>query len=143
MVEPTATPDAPVSVEAAPDPQDPPHPNAAPEPPAASEPAPSREPGGPRDAATTATQSQLRRFIKSRAWIPMHELRRRFGIEGGDDEMSRIVVDEHPIFIGLPPREAEMIGELIRQGEVGYELILDPECPAVAGLYPMRPVVRS
>ena len=28
----------------------------------------------------TTTPSQLRRFIKSRPWVPMHELRRRFGI---------------------------------------------------------------
>jgi hypothetical protein len=138
MVEPTLTPDVPMLVDPAPERQDPPSPDGIPEPAPASEPA-----AGPRDPMTTATQSQLRRFIKSRAWIPMHELRRRFGIEGGDDDMSRIVVDGHPLFIGLPPREADMIGELIRQGDVGYELILDPECPAIAGLYPMRPVVRG
>ncbi len=31
-------------------------------------------PGGPR---TTCTSAQLRRFIKSRPWVPLHELRRR------------------------------------------------------------------
>ncbi|MEI8333056.1 MAG: hypothetical protein WCH74_04300 [Chloroflexota bacterium] len=92
---------------------------------------------------TAATQSQLRRFIKSRAWIPMHELRRRFEIEGGDDDMSQITVDGCRLYVGLPPREAGLVGDLIRQGEVGYELLLDPVCPAIAGLYPMRPVVRG
>ena len=92
---------------------------------------------------TAATQSQLRRFIKSRAWIPMHELRRRFEIEGGDDDMSQITVDGCRLYVGLPPREAGLVGDLIRQGEVGYELLLDSVCPAIAGLYPMRPVVRG
>jgi hypothetical protein len=94
-----------------------------------------------RESATT--QSQLRRFIKSRAWIPMHELRRRFGIEGDDEDMSQILVEGRRLYVGLPPREAAMIGDLIRQGEVGFELLMDPVCPGIAGLYPMRPVIRG
>ncbi len=99
----------------------------------------------PVDAAgpSGATASQLRRFVKSRPWVPMHELRRRFGIEGSDDEMNPIDLKDGRIFIGLPPREAALVGDLIRQGEVGYELVHDPDCPAVAGVYPMRPVVRT
>ena len=30
--------------------------------------------------AVGCTQAQLRRFIKSRPYVPMHELRRQFGI---------------------------------------------------------------
>ncbi len=90
-----------------------------------------------------ATASQLRRFIKSRPWVPMHELRRRFAIEGPEDEMSPVDVAGARIFVGLPQREAGLLGELLRQGEVGYELVHDPDCPAVAGVYPMRPVVRT
>ena len=107
-----------------------------------------REPGRPdrpsdAPAGGGATASQLRRFVKSRPWVPMHELRRRFGIEGSDDEMNPIDLKDGRIFIGLPPREAALVGELIRQGEVGVELVHDPDCPAVAGVYPMRPVVRT
>jgi hypothetical protein len=101
--------------------------------------------GVPADAVTfepTTTPSQLRRFIKSRPWVPMHELRRRFGIEGGDDDMSGVEFEGGRIFLGLPPREAAMLGDLIRQGEVGFELVHDPDCPAVAGVFPMRPVAR-
>lgn len=97
--------------------------------------------GEPREP--TATSSQLRRFIKSRPWVPMHELRRRFALNGGDDEMTGIDVEGGRVFVGLPPREAAMIGDLIRQGDVGFELVHDPDCPAVAGVFPMRPVART
>ena len=90
-----------------------------------------------------ATASQLRRFIKSRPWVPMHELRRRFGIEGPEDEMAPIELGAATVYVGLPAREAGLLGDLIRQGEVGYELVHDPDCPAISGVYPMRPVVRT
>jgi hypothetical protein len=32
----------------------------------------------------------MRRFIKSRPYVPVHELRRRFLIEGLEDEVSPI-----------------------------------------------------
>jgi hypothetical protein len=73
----------------------------------------------------------------------MHELRRRFGIEGPEDEMAPMDVPDGRVFVGLPAREAALLADLIRQGDVGYELVHDPDCPAVAGVYPMRPVVRS
>jgi hypothetical protein len=89
------------------------------------------------------TPAQMRRFIKSRPWIPMHELRRRFLINGSEDEVTPIDVDSHRVFVGLPEREGRMLGELLRVGDVGYELALDPGCPVVVGVYPMRPVARS
>ena len=91
----------------------------------------------------TCTQAQLRRFIKSRPWVPMHELRRRFGINGGDDDVSLIRVGDRTLFIGLPPAEGWMMGELLSAGDVGCELSLDPVTPVVIGVYPMRPVPRS
>lgn len=90
-----------------------------------------------------ATGPQLRRFIKSRAYVPMHELRRRFGINGQDDDVTPVDVDRHRIFVGLPPREGELLGELLRAGDIGYELSLDPISPIVVGVYPMRPVTRG
>ena len=97
---------------------------------------------GPELASCTAPQ--LRRFIKSRPYVPMHELRRRFGINGSDDDVSAIDLgDRHRVFVGLPPREGSLLGELLRGGDIGYELSLDPRTPIVIGLYPMRPVARS
>ena len=90
------------------------------------------------------TAPQLRRFIKSRPYVPMHELRRRFGINGTEDDVSGIDLGgDHRVYVGLPPREGSLLGELLRGGDIGYELSLDPRTPIVIGLYPMRPVARS
>ena len=94
------------------------------------------------DGQGACTQAQLRRFIKSRPYVPLHELRRRFGLNGADDDVSGVDVDGHLVFIGLPERETGLLGELLRQGDVGYELLLDPTSPIVIGVFPMRPVQR-
>jgi hypothetical protein len=94
------------------------------------------------EAPTPCTQAQLRRFIKSRPYVPLHELRRRFGLNGADDDVSGVDVDGRRIFIGLPERETGLLGELLRQGDVGYELLLDPTSPLLIGVFPMRPVQR-
>jgi hypothetical protein len=89
------------------------------------------------------TAPQLRRFIKSRPYVPMHELRRRFAIDGGEDDVTAVDLTTGRIYVGLPSREGSLLGELLRGGEVGYELSLDPRSPIVVGLYPMRPVARG
>jgi hypothetical protein len=73
----------------------------------------------------------------------MHELRRRFGINGVDDDVSPMRVGDHTLFIGLPPDEGRMMGELLNAGDIGCELSLDPVTPVVIGVYPMRPVPRG
>jgi hypothetical protein len=73
----------------------------------------------------------------------MHELRRRFGINGHEDDVCAIDLGEGRVFVGLPPREGSLLGELLRGGDLGCELSLDPRTPVVVGLYPMRPVARS
>ncbi len=95
------------------------------------------------DADRGATAPQLRRFIKSRAYVPMHELRRRFAINGADDEVTPVDLERHRVFVGLPEREGRLLGELLRGGDIGYELSLDPISPIVVGVYPMRPVTRG
>ncbi len=95
-------------------------------------------------AERTATAPQLRRFIKSRAYVPMHELRRRFAINGGDDDVTPVDLEPRKrVFVGLPEREGRLLGELLRAGDIGYELSLDPISPIVVGVYPMRPVTRT
>jgi hypothetical protein len=127
-----------------------------PEPPASVETG-SLETGSPADPAISngladyasrpengaCTQAQLRRFVKSRPYVPLHELRRRFGIGGSEDEVSPVAVDGRTLFVGLPDREAGMVGELIRAGDAGYELLLDPDGPMIVGIWPTRPVQRS
>jgi hypothetical protein len=91
----------------------------------------------------TCTVAQLRRFIKSRPWVPMHELRRRFGINGTEDDVTPIRVGDQRLYIGMPPTEGHLMAELLGSGDVGYELSLDPGAPIVVGVYPMRPIPRS
>jgi hypothetical protein len=73
----------------------------------------------------------------------MHELRRRFAIDVADDEVSQVALDGTHIYVGLPGRESALLGELLKGGEIGYELSLDPLTPVVVGVYPMRPVPRA
>lgn len=108
--------------------------------------APDPVPSHPDDDAerrATCTTAQLRRFIKSRPWVPMHELRRRFGINGADDDVTPISVGDARLFVGLPSPEGQVLAELLRGGDVGYELSVDPWTPVVIGVYPMRPVPRG
>jgi hypothetical protein len=109
------------------------------------DPAGPRPPNGhpPMGLGSACTAPQLRRFIKSRPYVPMHELRRRFAIDGGEDDVTSVDLASGRIYVGLPSREGSLLGELLRGGEVGYELSLDPRSPIVVGLYPMRPVARS
>lgn len=89
------------------------------------------------------TAPQLRRFIKSRAYVPMHELRRRFAIVSDDDDVTQVdITAGSHVYVGLPTREGRLLGELLRAGDVGYELSLDPISPIVVGVFPMRPVPR-
>ena len=94
-------------------------------------------------AGPACTQAQLRRFIKSRPYVPIHELRRRFALGGDDDDVTGFESAGRRIFVGLPAREARLLGDLVLQGDVGYELLLDPTCPMVVGVFPVRPVQRS
>jgi hypothetical protein len=107
----------------------------------------------PRQATATApaseaepvggcTQAQLRRFIKSRPYVPMHELRRRFELNGSFDDVSPISTDQGCVYVGLPRRESVFIAELLRGGDIGIELSHDPAVPIVVGVYAMRPVSR-
>jgi hypothetical protein len=105
---------------------------------------PERQNGSAAPVSPSAgcTAPQLRRFIKSRPYVPMHELRRRFGINGADDDVTAVDLADGRVYVGLPAREGGLLGELLRAGDIGFELSLDPRSPIVVGLYPMRPVPR-
>jgi hypothetical protein len=95
------------------------------------------------EPAQGPTAAQLRRFIKSRPYVPLHELRRRFELNGELDEVTPVALPDGRVFVGLPRREAEFLGTLVRDGEVGLELSQDPAVPIVVGVFAMRPVTRS
>jgi len=88
------------------------------------------------------TQAQLRRFIKSRAYVPMHELRRRFVIDGEADDVLAVDTQDGRYWAGLPARECGFLAELVDRGEVGLELCHDPCVDMVIGVFAIRPVGR-
>ena len=90
----------------------------------------------------SCTQAQLRRFIKSRAYVPMHELRRRFAINGEADDVRVVDTNDGRIWVGLPERESGFLADLVDKGEVGLELCHDPCVDMVVGVYAIRPVGR-
>ena len=98
---------------------------------------------GQADPGSGCTASQLRRFIKSRPYVPMHELRRRFELNGEADDLSLIETADARYYVGLPARESQLIAELVGQGEIGVELCRDPSVPVVVGLFAMRPITRN
>jgi hypothetical protein len=89
------------------------------------------------------TVAQLRRFIKSRPYVPLHELRRRFELIGDLDDVTGVDVPDGHVYVGLPEREAEFLAGLVRDGDVGLELSKDPPMPIVVGVFPMKPVTRA
>jgi hypothetical protein len=88
------------------------------------------------------TQAQLRRFIKSRAYVPMHELRRRFAINGEADDVLAVETQEGRYWAGLPAKECGFLADLVDRGEVGLELCHDPCVDMIVGVYAIRPVGR-
>ena len=80
--------------------------------------------------------SSLRRYLTSRPYIAVADIRRRFGLE--PDAMSRISRNGTTAFIGLPDREASKLQDLWQRDEVGVELSVEVRAPVVVGVYPMR-----
>jgi hypothetical protein len=89
------------------------------------------------------TAAQFRRFIKSRPYVPLHELRRRFELNGDFDDVVPINGPDGCLYVGLPPREAQFIADLANDGDIGLEFSHDPVVPCVVGVYAMRPVARN
>ncbi|HEY7452717.1 MAG TPA: hypothetical protein VIA02_09435 [Candidatus Limnocylindria bacterium] len=88
-------------------------------------------------AAKRPSTSSLRRFVSSRPYVPVAELRRRFGLDE-PDAMVRISHNGTTAFIGVPAREAAKLEELWARDELGVELSVDVHAPVVVGVFPMR-----
>jgi len=88
-------------------------------------------------ASKRPSTSSLRRFVTSRPYVPVAELRRRFGLDE-PDAMARISRNGTAAYIGIPPREAGKLEELWVRDELGVELSVDVRAPVVVGVYPMR-----
>ena len=88
-------------------------------------------------AAKRPSTSSLRRFITSRPYVTVAELRRRFGLDDPDG-IGRLERNGTRAWIGLPEREAAKIQDLWQRDEVGLELSVEVRAPVVVGIYPMR-----
>ena len=80
--------------------------------------------------------SSLRRYLTSRPYISIADIRRRFGLE--PDAMSHIARNGTSAYIGLPEREALKLQDLWQRDEVGVELSVEVHAPVVVGVYPTR-----
>jgi hypothetical protein len=81
--------------------------------------------------------SSLRRFIASRPYVPVAEIRRRFALDDPDC-VCRVERGGISAFVGLPEREASKIQELWNRDEIGLELSVEVNAPVAVGVYPMR-----
>jgi len=81
--------------------------------------------------------SSLRRFITSRPYVAIAELRRRFVLDE-PDAVCRLERNGLVAWVGLPQREAAKLQDLWLRDEVGLELSVEVRAPVVVGVYPMR-----
>jgi hypothetical protein len=88
-------------------------------------------------ATKRPSTSSLRRFITSRPYVTVAELRRRFGLDD-PDAMTRLQRNGTSAWIGLPEREATKLQDLWHRDELGVELSVEVSASVVVGVYPMR-----
>jgi len=80
--------------------------------------------------------SSLRRYLTSRPYLSIADIRRRFGLD--PDSMSLVSRNGTTAYIGLPEREATKLQDLWQRDEVGVEFSVEVKAPVVVGVYPMR-----
>ena len=67
------------------------------------------------------SKSSLLWFIRSRSYVSVPDIRRRFNLEAGED-VYPIVVSTGRSYVGLPVDAARVLGDLVREGRIGLEL---------------------
>jgi hypothetical protein len=87
-------------------------------------------------ASKRPSTSSLRRYLTSRPYVAVADIRRRFGLD--PEAMSVVARNGTTAYIGLPEREALKLQDLWQRDEVGVELSVEVRAPVVVGIYPMR-----
>jgi hypothetical protein len=67
------------------------------------------------------SKSSLLWFIRSRSYVSVPDIRRRFNLEAGED-VYPIVTSSGRSYVGLPVDAARVLGDLVREGRIGLEL---------------------
>ena len=88
-------------------------------------------------ASKRPSTSSLRRFITTRSYVTVAELRRRFFLDE-PDAVCCLRRNGTSAFVGLPEREAAKLQDLWEREEIGLELSVEVRAPVVVGVYPMR-----
>lgn len=97
---------------------------------------------GPEDSQPVSEQarrlksSSLLWFISSRPYVPMADVRRRFGLE--TDTGTLLYDEEGTVHFGLPRQAAETLLDLKRKQKVGLQYDLEYATRIVVGAYPIR-----
>jgi hypothetical protein len=87
-------------------------------------------------ASKRPSTSSLRRYLTSRPYIAVADIRRRFGLD--PESMSVVSRNGTTAYIGLPEREASKLQDLWQRDEVGVELSVEVRAPVIVGIYPIR-----
>jgi len=80
------------------------------------------------------SKSSLLWFIRSRSYVSVPDIRRRFNLAGNED-VSPISDSQGKVYVGLPMDAARVLGELVREGRVGLELQPGVLARAATGVY--------
>lgn len=89
----------------------------------------------PQQQVRQATPAQVRRIAKARPYVPLHDLRRTYGLPGDEEITTRIETPEGAAWIGLPEREARIIESLVREGEIALIFADSSRARVVLGLH--------
>ena len=88
------------------------------------------------EQARRVKSSSLLWFISSRPYVPMADIRRRFGL--ATDTGSLLFDEEGAVHIGLPPQAAETLLDLKRKRKIGLQYDLEHAMRIAVGAYPLR-----
>jgi len=81
-------------------------------------------------------KSSLLWFIRSRSFVSIPDIRRRFNLPCAEDEVSAIALSrEGTVYVGLPREAAKLLQDLVREEKVGLELEPGIVARAATGVY--------
>lgn len=80
------------------------------------------------------SKSSLLWFIRSRSYVSIPDVRRRFNLNEGEDVLA-VSSREGAVYVGLPSDAAKVLGDLVREGRVGLELDPSIRANAAIGVY--------
>jgi hypothetical protein len=80
------------------------------------------------------SKSSLHWFIRSRPYVLLAELRRRFDLDGSE-EVRAIQTPEGKTYVGLPERAARLLEELVRERRIGLEYVVDLHARLAIGVF--------